>query len=142
MPFEFNETALIAITTPLYIVVIVGEILLSHWRANKFYTLKGTLLNIYLSLINGSIDLLFRAVYIFIILEWFYHFKLFNFQDHPVVYWLLLFISEDFVFYIQHRVDDYCRIFWAVHVTHHSSEEFNLTTGFRSSVFQPIKILS
>jgi sterol desaturase/sphingolipid hydroxylase (fatty acid hydroxylase superfamily) len=25
-----------------------------------------------------------------------------------------------------------------VHVTHHSSEEFNLTTGFRSSVFQPI----
>jgi sterol desaturase/sphingolipid hydroxylase (fatty acid hydroxylase superfamily) len=25
-----------------------------------------------------------------------------------------------------------------VHVTHHSSEEFNLSTGFRSSVFQPV----
>jgi sterol desaturase/sphingolipid hydroxylase (fatty acid hydroxylase superfamily) len=25
-----------------------------------------------------------------------------------------------------------------VHVTHHSSEEFNLTVGFRSSVFQPL----
>jgi sterol desaturase/sphingolipid hydroxylase (fatty acid hydroxylase superfamily) len=25
-----------------------------------------------------------------------------------------------------------------VHVTHHPSEEFNLTTGFRSSVFQPV----
>jgi sterol desaturase/sphingolipid hydroxylase (fatty acid hydroxylase superfamily) len=45
---------------------------------------------------------------------------------------------EDFAFYIEHRVDHYCRLFWAVHVTHHSSEEFNLTTGFRSSVFQPV----
>ena len=25
-----------------------------------------------------------------------------------------------------------------MHVTHHSSEEFNLTTGFRSSVLQPL----
>jgi sterol desaturase/sphingolipid hydroxylase (fatty acid hydroxylase superfamily) len=49
-----------------------------------------------------------------------------------------LFIAEDFVFYIEHRVDHYCRFFWAVHVTHHSSGEFNLTTGFRSSVLQPL----
>jgi len=42
------------------------------------------------------------------------------------------------MFYWLHRVDHYCRLFWAVHVTHHSSEEFNLTIGFRSSVFQPL----
>ena len=35
-------------------------------------------------------------------------------------------------------MDHHCRLFWAVHVTHHSSEEFNITTGFRSSVFQPL----
>jgi sterol desaturase/sphingolipid hydroxylase (fatty acid hydroxylase superfamily) len=35
-------------------------------------------------------------------------------------------------------MDHFCRFFWAVHVTHHSSEEFNLTTGFRSSVLQPL----
>lgn len=37
-----------------------------------------------------------------------------------------------------HFVDHHCRLFWAIHVTHHSSEEFNLTTGFRYSVFQPV----
>jgi sterol desaturase/sphingolipid hydroxylase (fatty acid hydroxylase superfamily) len=42
------------------------------------------------------------------------------------------------MYYWLHRVDHYCRLFWAVHVTHHSSEEFNLTVGFRSSVFQPL----
>lgn len=138
MPFEFNENILIAISTPLYIIVIGAEMLLSHFHLKKYYTLKETLTNVYLCTLNAVIDILFRAVYLFIILQWFYNFHLFDFTGHPIVYWLLLFIAEDFVFYIEHRVDHYCRLFWAVHVTHHSSEEFNLTTGFRSSVFQPL----
>jgi sterol desaturase/sphingolipid hydroxylase (fatty acid hydroxylase superfamily) len=54
------------------------------------------------------------------------------------VYWTLLFLTEDFMYYWLHRIDHYCRFFWAVHVTHHNSEEYNLTVGFRSSVFQPL----
>jgi sterol desaturase/sphingolipid hydroxylase (fatty acid hydroxylase superfamily) len=42
------------------------------------------------------------------------------------------------VYYVLHVVDHYSRFFWAAHVTHHSSEQFNLTVGFRSSVFQPL----
>jgi sterol desaturase/sphingolipid hydroxylase (fatty acid hydroxylase superfamily) len=42
------------------------------------------------------------------------------------------------MYYWLHRIDHYCRFFWAVHVTHHSSEQFNFTVGFRSSVFQPL----
>jgi len=30
------------------------------------------------------------------------------------------------------------RLFWAMHVTHNSSVYFNLTTGFRSTVFEPL----
>ncbi len=138
MPFQFNETTLIAISTPLYILVIGAEILLSHLHVTKYYTLKGTLLNIYLSLINAGIDVLFRAVYIFIILQWFYTMAPPKLHQHHFLYWFLLFVAEDFVFYLQHVADHYCRLFWAAHVTHHSSEEFNLTTGFRSSVFQPL----
>lgn len=119
-------------------VVIGVEMLFSHLRVKKYYTVKETLMNVYLSLINAGIDLLFRAIYAGVILTWFYQFRITDFSAHPVVYWFLLFVLEDFVFYIEHRVDHYCRLFWAVHVTHHSSEEFNLTTGFRSSVLQPL----
>jgi sterol desaturase/sphingolipid hydroxylase (fatty acid hydroxylase superfamily) len=48
-----------------------------------------------------------------------------------------LFLGEDFLFWLEHYVDHHCRLFWAVHVTHHSSVEYNLTTGFRSSVLMP-----
>src|SRR3990167_7918592 len=58
--------------------------------------------------------------------------------ETPWIYWVALLIMEDFLFYLLHYVDHYCRLFWAIHVTHHSSEEYNLTVGFRSSVFQPL----
>ncbi len=94
-------------------------------------------MNVYLCILNGGIDLLFRAVYL-VILVVVYQFHFISFSFNPAMYWLLLFISEDIAFYFEHRVDHFCRFFWAVHVTHHSSEEFNLTTGFRSSVLQPL----
>ncbi len=132
-----KEQLLIFVSTPLYLIVIGIEILLSHVHLKKYYTVKGTLINIYLCLMNGAIDLIFRAVYV-VVLFWFYTFQFVDFSFNPYLYWILLFILEDITFYIEHRVDHYCRIFWAVHVTHHSSEEFNLTTGFRSSVLQPL----
>ena len=132
-----NEQLLLLITTPLYLVVIGTEIVLSHIYLKEYYTVKETLINIYLCILNGGIDLLFRAIYV-VFLSLVYMFHIIDLSFNPFFYWLLLFILEDLAFYAEHRVDHFCRLFWAVHVTHHSSEEFNLTTGFRSSVLQPL----
>ena len=132
-----RETWFLLISVPFYTILIGTEILLSNWQHKKFYTLKDTLQNIYLSLANASLDLLLRwAFYVSVLAFAFGHhfFKI----DNALLYWFSLFLLEDFAFYIEHRIDHYCRIFWAVHVTHHSSEEFNLSTGFRSSVLQPV----
>jgi sterol desaturase/sphingolipid hydroxylase (fatty acid hydroxylase superfamily) len=132
-----KEQLLILISTPLYLVVIGLEILLSHLHLRKFYTTKETLINVYLCTLNGGLDLVFRIVYVYIMALCF-GFRFIDFSSSPVLYWGLLFIMEDLAFYVEHRMDHFVRIFWAVHVTHHSSEEFNLTTGFRSSVLQPL----
>jgi len=132
-----KEQILFLVTTPIYIVVIGAEIILSNLHVKKYYTLKDTLMNVYLCIINGGIDLLFRAVYL-VILVAIYQFHFISWPSNGLLYWFLLFISEDIAFYFEHRVDHFCRFFWAVHVTHHSSEEFNLTTGFRSSALQPL----
>ena len=130
------EQTIIQLTTPLYALLIGLEALLSHRQHRDFYTWRDTLTNFVLMLLNGGIDLAFRAVYV-VVLVWFYQFHV-TVIDNVYLYWFLLFLAEDFVFYVLHVVDHYCRLFWAVHVTHHSSEHFNLTTGFRSSVFQPL----
>ncbi len=132
-----RETWFLLISVPLYAILIGTEILLSNWQQKKFYSLKATLQNIYLTSVNAGLDLLLRWAFYISVLTWSYNHHFFTIENHWL-YWFLLFILEDLAFYIEHRIDHYCRIFWAVHVTHHSSEEFNLTTGFRSSVLQPV----
>jgi sterol desaturase/sphingolipid hydroxylase (fatty acid hydroxylase superfamily) len=109
---------------------------MSYIHNKHYYTTKGTFGNIYLSAINFGLDVAVKA-FGFYVLDFFYQFHFFEIRD-VFWYWLLLLIGEDFLFYVLHYIDHYCRLFWAVHVTHHSSEEFNLTVGFRSSVFQPL----
>jgi sterol desaturase/sphingolipid hydroxylase (fatty acid hydroxylase superfamily) len=113
------------------------EIILSNWQHRKFYTFKGVLENLLLTFLNGSLDILLRGLFYFSVLSWSFQHAFIKIEN-AYIYWFLLFILEDFAFYIEHRVDHFCRIFWAVHVTHHSSDDFNLTTGFRSSVLQPV----
>lgn len=132
----FREAELIKITTPIYFVVIGLEMLMSYIHHKHYYSIKGTIENIYLSLLNAGLDILVRGVCL-AVLAYFYQFHFVKI-DNVYLYWILLFIGQDFMFYVLHYMDHYCRLFWAVHVTHHSSEEFNLTVGFRSSVFQPL----
>jgi sterol desaturase/sphingolipid hydroxylase (fatty acid hydroxylase superfamily) len=131
-----REQLLFMITTPLYAIFIGGEILLSYFHNRHFYTTKGTLMNVWLSALNFGLDLLLRG-FVLVFLAWFLQFSFITIET-TWIYWTILLLAEDFLFYWLHRVDHYCRLFWAVHVTHHSSEEFNLTVGFRSSVFQPL----
>lgn len=132
-----REIWMILISIPFYTILIGCEILLSNINGHKFYSLKATLQNVYFTLLNAGLDLLLRwAFYVGILL--FCYQKHFFQVENVYLYWIFLFLLEDITFYFEHRVEHYCRIFWAVHVTHHSSEEFNLTTGFRSSVLQPV----
>lgn len=133
-----REQLLYLLSTPLYLIVIGAEILFSHLRQQASYTLKDTVQNIYLMLLNSGIDLLFRAIYIGIILNFFFQHRIAGPIDSPWLYWLALILFEDFMYYWLHRVDHSCRLFWATHVTHHSSSKFNLTVGFRSSVMEPL----
>lgn len=132
-----REAWLMLFSIPFYTILIGAEIIFSNWRQKGFYTLKDTLQNIYLTLINAGLDLILRAAFYVSVLMWCYNHHFFSI-DNPWLYWPLLFILEDLTFYIEHRVEHSSRLFWAVHVTHHSSEKFNLTTGFRSSVLQPV----
>jgi len=109
---NIREQWLILISTPFYLIIIGIEILLSHLQHKKTYSVKDTFTN-------------------------FYRKALITWQQ-GILYWILLLLFEDMMYYWLHRFDHEIRFFWATHVTHHSSQQMNFTVGFRSSVFQPL----
>lgn len=134
---ELQQRIFTLFSIPVYAVFIPLEIILSNFRHLGFYSVKESLVNIYLNLLNAGIDLLLRFLIGLSVLYFFYQYRM-DLHLHPVAYWILLLLGEDFMFWLEHFVDHNCRLFWAVHVTHHSSPEYNLSTGFRSSVFMPV----
>lgn len=132
---EFREGLWLLISTPIYLVVIAAEMIYSHLHQKHLYSAKGVMTNVCFTLLNAGLDLILRGTSLFILAYFFRH-RFFEI-DNRYVYWAVLFVVQDLMFYCLHRVDHVCRFFWAVHVTHHNSEEFNFTVGFRSSVFQP-----
>ena len=132
---QLHRHILLLFSIPIYAILIPLEIVLSNFHGWKFYSWKETLLNVYLNATNAGLDLLLRGA-AFAVLIFFHQFHP-GISWHPILYWGLLFLCEDILFWLEHYVDHHVRLFWAVHVTHHSSEEYNLTTGFRSSVFMP-----
>jgi sterol desaturase/sphingolipid hydroxylase (fatty acid hydroxylase superfamily) len=52
---------------------------------------------------------------------------------HGPLVWLAALLADDFAYYWFHRVHHEVRFFWAAHVTHHSSRQYNLATALRQS---------
>jgi len=73
------------------------------------------------------------------------HFYLFQFKLISLseimpnwVLWLVTFVMIDLVFYIYHRISHRVNFLWAIHMSHHSSEEMNFAVSFRQAWFGPI----
>ena len=129
-----NKAALILIC--LLVVLTVCEMWFSYRDNRKYYEKRDTLTNIYLTTLAFLLNLAVNGS-TFFILEYFYRFRFLQISN-VFLYWAVLVIVQDFLYWALHYTGHYCRLFWAVHVTHHSSEHFNFTTGFRSTVFEPL----
>lgn len=118
------------------ILVSIAEMYFSYFHDRKLYTKKDTWTNVYLMGFAFLINLATKAG-TFFLLDYCYQFRLFEIKN-VVLYWLTLILIQDLLYWILHTSGHYIRFFWAMHVTHHSSSYFNLTTGFRSTVFEPL----
>jgi len=84
-------------------------------------------------LINLFIAGSFYQLYFFI----YENYKLFVIPNNILV-WIGLVLATDFVWYWYHRLGHEVNFFWAAHIVHHHSEEFNFTAAARITTFQAI----
>lgn len=117
-------------------ILIIWEAIYSSKHRLHWYKKSDTWTNIYLTCLNIGLNLLIAGSQL-ALFHWAFQHKIFQIES-GFIYFLVLFLLEDFLYYLLHVVDHYSRFFWAIHVTHHNSEQYNISIGFRSSVFQPL----
>ena len=133
-----NDPTVFAI--PVFIALIVVEVLINAKKNLNLYQFKDSAANITMGLGSVVIGLLTKTFAFFVFL-WIYQFRLF---EIPNTWWMwgLLLLADDVTFYWYHRSAHEIRFFWAAHVQHHSSEHMNFSVALRQSWGEPfIKFL-
>tara|TARA_B100001559_G_scaffold293539_1_gene274626 strand:+ start:727 stop:1566 length:840 start_codon:yes stop_codon:yes gene_type:complete len=128
-----------AIGVPIVLTMIFIEILISNFRNQNFYKSGDTLCTI--GLLSGNIIVAFAIKGIVLAFHiYLYQFRVFDFVNQIPIWalWIITFISIDLVFYVYHRMSHRIRFLWAIHLSHHSSEEMNFAVSFRQAWFGPI----
>lgn len=105
---------------------------------------KTTIFNFESSVSNISIGIAERLINLFITAS-FYQLYYLIYNDYRIFYipntimvWVVLLLATDFVWYWYHRLGHEVNFFWAAHIVHHHSEEFNFTAAARITTFQAI----
>ena len=73
MSESIREQILLFWTTPIYVFMIGLEIILSNFHHRDSYTFRDTVNNFLMMLLNGGLDLLFRAFYVVILVFFWQH---------------------------------------------------------------------
>ena len=61
------------------------------------------------------------------------YFSLPRWDSSSILTWVIAFVAYDFFYYWFHRTSHERQIFWASHVAHHQSEDYNLSTALRQT---------
>jgi len=128
-----------SIGLPIILAMILTETLISGLNEKSLYKNKDTLCTSGLLLGNILMGFAIKGatlgLHIFL-----YQFRIFDLVNLIPLWamWLMTFILIDLVFYIYHRFSHRVRFLWAIHMSHHSSEEMNFAVSMRQAWLGPV----
>ncbi len=127
----------IALAIPFFAFFMCLEYYISKKRNKEIHRFNESVANLNVGIVERISDLLTTGLFFFVF-NWLYqNFAFFSIQS-TFTTWILLFLATDFLWYWYHRSGHLVNLFWAAHIVHHQSDDFNYTTAARITVFQAV----
>jgi sterol desaturase/sphingolipid hydroxylase (fatty acid hydroxylase superfamily) len=124
---------IIVLATPVFLLLIAIELAVGHARRRHTYRLHDALSSIGLGMLSQVTGLFTRLLAIGIYTAVYEYLALFRLSSESIAVWLGALLAYDFCYYWLHRAGHRVAIFWAAHVVHHQSEDYNLSTALRQT---------
>ncbi|MEC7859241.1 MAG: sterol desaturase family protein [Pseudomonadota bacterium] len=136
---NLTVTDVYIIGLPIIFMLMMAEATVSQYQNKKYYKNKDTLCTSGLVVGNILMSLTIKGATLALHF-YLYQFRVFDISNSIPVWllWVLTFVLIDFVFYIYHRCSHKIRFLWAIHMSHHSSEEMNFGVSLRQAWLGPV----
>lgn len=133
-----DQQSILLVSAPIIFALIAIEALLGTAKNKAYYTKADTWGTIGMLAGNVTTQGLIKSAS-FVGYSILYEYRLFNFSE-TLPPWLLLIVALlclDLTFYVWHRASHRVRALWAIHLSHHSSEQMNYLVSFRQPWLAP-----
>ncbi len=133
-----NEMAYL-VGLPIVFALIAIEVLVMALKGVRYYKWDDTLGTLGMLAGNVAMGAVTKSLF-FGCMVFTYQYRLFDLQAE-LEPWLLCLVALfliDLMFYIWHRASHRVRFLWAIHLSHHSSQEMNFAVAFRQPVLAPL----
>ena len=127
----------LAFAVPLFLLFIGLEYLVAKWQKKSYFQFNNSVANLNVGVAERLLDSFTVGLFYFVYEYLHQHYALFDIRANGWG-WIGLLIATDFVWYWYHRLAHEINVFWAVHVVHHQSDDFNYTVSARITVFQAV----
>jgi sterol desaturase/sphingolipid hydroxylase (fatty acid hydroxylase superfamily) len=123
----------IALATPVFFALIALEFLVGRARGRSNYRLNDALNSLSLGVMSQVVGLFTKLLAVGIYAAVHSVAALWQWPTDQWWTWALAIVVYDFCYYWNHRLGHESAVFWAAHVVHHQSQEYNLTTALRQT---------
>lgn len=127
----------ITLSIPIFFLLITIEVIYDRLHNKNLYRLQDALTNISCGITEQVSGIFIKvgtvALYYFV----FEHFRWFTLPNNAL-WGIVLFLGVDFCYYWAHRLSHEINLFWAGHVVHHQSEDYNLSVALRQGFAQKL----
>jgi alkylglycerol monooxygenase len=121
----------VGLAVPVFLALIAIEFIVDRIRGTRCYHLADSINSLSCGILSTGMRVFFGVLGL-VTYEWVLdHMAPLRLPARHWLTWIFAFVLYDFCYYWQHRFGHTVGLFWASHVVHHQSEEFNLTTALR-----------
>ena len=123
----------IVLAVPFFLLALFVELIYGWVVKNNTYRINDTISSLFMGSLRGTSKILGIgfAWYVWSFVET--HFAIWSMDTSLISTWVFSFVIYDLFYYLFHRYSHERQIFWASHVAHHHSEEYNLSTALRQT---------
>ena len=124
---------IIVLATPVFLLLIGIEFLIGRRRGRNTYRLNDALNSIGLGIMSQLVEVFTTLLKVGIYTVVYQHASLTQLPVDAAWVWLVGLLLYDLCYYWHHRFGHTVALFWAAHVVHHQSEDYNLSTALRQT---------
>jgi alkylglycerol monooxygenase len=118
---------------PFFVLAMVLELAYGVYRGRNTYRLNDAIGSLFMGILRTVNKFVLIGVggYVYYSIEQYY--ALWRMDSSSWMTWAFTWVAYDLCYYWFHRISHERQIFWASHVAHHQSEDYNLSTALRQT---------